>query len=1037
MKKLLSFILAAVMLMSIAPLALAREVAPAGQISKIEIKNADVIPTTGRTVGSMRPGTLYADGSASIIRFTVNNSYWIDVTHGRTMNNEDVFEEDAVYYYKWSFSLISGYTVSNDVTVLINGSDADYDSTYSHPESGYIYTWNTTCVTDNMLHAVEITDVDICPEAGVQAGDFLGANVLIDGGTNFTLIDTYWVKHTYGDNFDLMHNSDVFEAGENYKRCFKFAAPDGYSFDENTWATIDDEPASQTSFIDPERTIFCCWSDYYEAQYSPIITKINLSGYGYPPVAGESPADSCFEVEPTSAPYYVNQYTWYCDSTGEYIGSSDTFEAGLKYSVEIILTAKSGFEFADDVTVYYNGSEEYVDYDNFGTNYYTCEVWLLPYEVEENEPITSVEITDANLKPYPNETAVPSGDIEEGSPYTMVGSYWCDEYDNVYSNGYEPFEYGESYSLQFDLEAADGYSFMGVPEITINGSSDVIDTSKTLILNSGERLHFQTVLLICTYDQPITIVEITGENVKPFPDTTAAPSGTVPEDANYEIYNCSWYDENDNIEYDFEEGKSYYLHYEIHADWGYGFNGVPTVTINGSTSMIDTSETYVSSGSYLHVQTVLIPCTAESGTLIENVDISDVRFPAVIGRQAGDMSTASLADSTYYAIDSCGWFDNTDSRWMYDDDVFTAGHSYTFGITIDSVYGYVFDEALTYITINGGTEIFDIAYVYNEGRELSVWTKSVEATESTDEIITNVDITDVQFPPVQGRTAGEMNTVSFVDSSHFTVERYGWYDINLDDWMGKNDVFKAGHKYVFGVILKANSGYLFEDTTAVTINGGTEILDCALTFSSGTEFDIWTKPVEAEDALPVVLIDEINIMGIQYKPIPGDKAGDYLTAQPAEGSHFIVVDTWWFNDDTLKVMDKDDVFEVGFRYSFGIQLKADTGCEFCEHPTFTINGGALKADLEYSEISHNDPTIFYIYVEPFEMIDPSLVTIGDLNGDGKVNTADAVVILKASAGMITLDETQLLAGDTNHDGKVNTADAVLILKYAAGMITEL
>ena len=64
------------------------------------------------------------------------------------------------------------------------------------------------------------------------------------------------------------------------------------------------------------------------------------------------------------------------------------------------------------------------------------------------------------------------------------------------------------------------------------------------------------------------------------------------------------------------------------------------------------------------------------------------------------------------------------------------------------------------------------------------------------------------------------------------------------------------------------------------------------------------------------------------------------------------------------------------------------------------------------------------------------VTIGDLNGDGKINTADAVIILKIAAGMIAQDENNSLSGDCNHDGKVNTADAVLILKYAAGMITE-
>ena len=66
---------------------------------------------------------------------------------------------------------------------------------------------------------------------------------------------------------------------------------------------------------------------------------------------------------------------------------------------------------------------------------------------------------------------------------------------------------------------------------------------------------------------------------------------------------------------------------------------------------------------------------------------------------------------------------------------------------------------------------------------------------------------------------------------------------------------------------------------------------------------------------------------------------------------------------------------------------------------------------------------------------PDFIT-GDLNGDEKVNTADAVVVLKYAADMITLDTNQQRAGDCNHDGAINTADAVLILKYAADMISE-
>lgn len=65
------------------------------------------------------------------------------------------------------------------------------------------------------------------------------------------------------------------------------------------------------------------------------------------------------------------------------------------------------------------------------------------------------------------------------------------------------------------------------------------------------------------------------------------------------------------------------------------------------------------------------------------------------------------------------------------------------------------------------------------------------------------------------------------------------------------------------------------------------------------------------------------------------------------------------------------------------------------------------------------------------------ILVGDLNGDGKINTGDATFVLKVAAEMIVPTEAQRAAGDCNRDGKVNTGDAVIILKYAAGMITEI
>ena len=61
--------------------------------------------------------------------------------------------------------------------------------------------------------------------------------------------------------------------------------------------------------------------------------------------------------------------------------------------------------------------------------------------------------------------------------------------------------------------------------------------------------------------------------------------------------------------------------------------------------------------------------------------------------------------------------------------------------------------------------------------------------------------------------------------------------------------------------------------------------------------------------------------------------------------------------------------------------------------------------------------------------------LGDVNMDGKLNTGDAVAILRHAAEMQILTEEQLALADYNGDGVVNTGDAVKILRFCAGMET--
>lgn len=59
--------------------------------------------------------------------------------------------------------------------------------------------------------------------------------------------------------------------------------------------------------------------------------------------------------------------------------------------------------------------------------------------------------------------------------------------------------------------------------------------------------------------------------------------------------------------------------------------------------------------------------------------------------------------------------------------------------------------------------------------------------------------------------------------------------------------------------------------------------------------------------------------------------------------------------------------------------------------------------------------------------------MGDVSGDGILNTGDATIILKACSDAVVLTESQLEVADANMDGVFNTGDATYVLRVVVGL----
>jgi uncharacterized repeat protein (TIGR02543 family) len=60
-------------------------------------------------------------------------------------------------------------------------------------------------------------------------------------------------------------------------------------------------------------------------------------------------------------------------------------------------------------------------------------------------------------------------------------------------------------------------------------------------------------------------------------------------------------------------------------------------------------------------------------------------------------------------------------------------------------------------------------------------------------------------------------------------------------------------------------------------------------------------------------------------------------------------------------------------------------------------------------------------------------TLGSVDGDGVVNSTDALIILSANAGMNALQFCPMNCGDVNADGFVDSTDALIVLSFNVGM----
>ena len=106
---------------------------------------------------------------------------------------------------------------------------------------------------------------------------------------------------------------------------------------------------------------------------------------------------------------------------------------------------------------------------------------------------------------------------------------------------------------------------------------------------------------------------------------------------------------------------------------------------------------------------------------------------------------------------------------------------------------------------------------------------------------------------------------------------------------------------------------------------------------------------------------------------------------------------------------------------------------------YTVNLSDYSGELKVAFRHFNCYDMFMLNVDDIEVSgggsEPQPTILGDVDGDGEVTIADALLALRYCMGVQDLTDAQLAVADINGDGEVSLDDAILLLRLAMGLIT--
>ncbi len=558
----------------------------------------------------------------------------------------------------------------------------------------------------------------------------------------------------------------------------------------------------------------------------------------------------------------------------------------------------------------------------------------------------------------------------------------------------DKFEAGHKYEISIVLEAAEGYEFATDKNFdwTVTARINGLTAKTYAFTGIDKRKNMGVRYTFTCASERIDSVAVNGINMPVAGQTKAellsSTNAKIDANEHYSIsgdINWSNVDSNGNtkIMYSndmFESGKTYRVEIYLRAETGYHFNASNynfwgPATINGKPA----ESNVIMDEDYINVFS--ITCDFYVQPPITTVALSNIEIPKA--GNAVDLSALVNGNNPGYSIRAIQWYDMTQTppALVY---TFESGRKYQLNVHLETVGNNMFkldNEGYLNITatINGKS-----ATAYSGQSAVTAIVGGDYYTPIEKVAVTGIDAPVVGAKPdMTAETADEGCEVSSVL----------WYELDENGVamlpaLNAEYVFEEGKQYRVSVVVSAVAPYKFfcdpEDSNiqavTATLNGKQ-----AHVYSSYS----WTKADVAYtfDKLTNAVEDRLIF-----------KAD---SAFSADHDAKIAVLSLRQTAEQVSAQIANEYFDV----------KANPSAEFVgTGSVITVN------DQDGNTLSQ------YTVLVKF-----------DVNGDGKVEPADARLALRAAVNLENYDGVQKMAADTNADGKIEPSDARVILRKAVGL----